>query len=705
MFGPRGFFIFFITLFLGAQLQAGDEKASWDPTELKLKTCYENRPFTMAGSVTRIIAHPDNKRVLSSSRDGSVRVWNIETGEEISRYEDASGAVWGLAILPDGKRAMSGSGKASTLWEIETGKIIREFKSTDSVYDIALRPGTTQFAAAEGDKLIGLWDYETGKKLQTLKGHKKSIYTLRFHAKNQLVSGEASTGSILLWDFPEDTSKPPVSEIYRVGRGDVYSIAPHPSEALSAVCFEDEILRVIDGKGVAKWSLQHIDDPKTAAWAKDGKRLLSISDEKRVRLWQEEKEVWNRKLPNGSTWAVAWAADEKAVFASVGNQLLKLDPETGKVIPFSKDKPLRGPVDPTDLIYSKTKPNQLLIPNEGGLHRFDIALGKYDQIQFEDTEIEVMAISPSQNRIAISDEDNMVRILDVAGGREVAQCPTEQFGGADSVCFLSEDQLALTAGSLRIYTFQTGDEEPTVLAELDENSHDSIVGLVSMAHGLKLLTEVYNFNDESNGLVIRNASNGAELQRIELGEESSFIQINPSDGQSIIAYVDGTLSYWPAPKAEKNLAAEDIDSLISQLGADSVRQRKAAVTGLIHGGMLAVEKLQEALKVDDPEVRFRAEQAISKLAKLGKITADPITIAFPNGCNDICFHPDGVHWFAVSGGGIKTVVKVGKIQDDKMTILHELDDGHGAAKVQCDATGKNIYVINLDGSLSHWAMP
>lgn len=81
------------------------------------------------GHVTGCAFSPDGRRIVSASKDKTLKLWDAQTGAELATLAGHTDEVTGCAFSPDGGRIVSAANdKTLRLWDVQTGSQIWEFE-------------------------------------------------------------------------------------------------------------------------------------------------------------------------------------------------------------------------------------------------------------------------------------------------------------------------------------------------------------------------------------------------------------------------------------------------------------------------------------------------------------------------------------------------------------------------------------------------
>ena len=110
-------------------------------------------------AVLSLTVTADSRRLVSASADYRPRVWDLDIGEELQVLWGHSSAVVGVAITPDDKHALTGSIDGTIrLWELSSGAALADLRwHTAGLNSIALTPDGSRLVTASDDGLARVW--------------------------------------------------------------------------------------------------------------------------------------------------------------------------------------------------------------------------------------------------------------------------------------------------------------------------------------------------------------------------------------------------------------------------------------------------------------------------------------------------------------------------------------------------------------------
>jgi WD40 repeat protein len=272
---------------------------------MKLKVRHE---VEIGSAVYKVAVTADSKSVATGSEDGTVRLFDLASGELIRTYDGHTAGVYGVTFTPDQTKLVTGSwDHDARVWDVESGECIyvlggrRGHKSW--IFDTAT--DGEMVLTASSDSTLKKWDLATGKYKETWKGHGSYIFQIKLTPNMKKLVSCSRDWTVIVWDV--ETGEP---EVYcKDGhKNDIFTVAVSPDGKYAASGSSDMNVCLWDisrGELVKKlFPKEEIDQHTVNAvtFSNDGKFILVGSRNNTIQVWDHAKEELVDVFERHHTW-------------------------------------------------------------------------------------------------------------------------------------------------------------------------------------------------------------------------------------------------------------------------------------------------------------------------------------------------------------------------------------------------------------------
>jgi len=176
------------------------------------------QPRRAAHCVRQLIGHADEiyaltftqhgHRLVSSCGDGTIRIWDVQSGVPLHHLTGHTAPVTSLTISPDDSTLASSSFDSTIrLWDLATGACLYVARGGHIGNNaVAFSPDGQSLAYTGNNFAIYLWQWRTYSHAaplppEPLRGHMSTVYALRFSPATSHLASCSLDGRIRLWDI------------------------------------------------------------------------------------------------------------------------------------------------------------------------------------------------------------------------------------------------------------------------------------------------------------------------------------------------------------------------------------------------------------------------------------------------------------------------------------------------------------------------
>jgi len=169
--------------------------------------------------VKDVAFNSDSSVIASASYDGTARLWDRRTGNQIRELKGHLGQVLTVAISPDDKLLATGSADHTiNVWDIGTGQFIRSLIGhDDAVRSIKFMPDGDQIVSGSTDKTIRIWNVTSGVQTQCFADNPNMILHVAVSPDGTRIHALGVDGSETSWDVESATTVDAGTEAIQFG--------------------------------------------------------------------------------------------------------------------------------------------------------------------------------------------------------------------------------------------------------------------------------------------------------------------------------------------------------------------------------------------------------------------------------------------------------------------------------------------------------
>ena len=486
--------------------------------------------------VKSAIFSSNDEKILSASRDGTAKLWNVKTGKEIRTFSGHTASVMSAQFSPDEKYVVTASGDSTIkIWNTLDGKEIRTLKGhKGSVYNAQYSKDGKRIISCSMDNTIKIWNAQTGDTIKTLIGHSMGVQFLGLSHNGKLLASASRDRTIKIWDLQTGAEIRTMSGHYDWVNSVVFS----PNDSLVISAADDNIIKIWDLYPNERNGYIYIKSSSfanSACYSPNGKLLaIACGDSVKIHNIKTGVEIGNY-THSGEVKSVCFSSNGKLVVSGSFSAVKVWDISAKKIIKSLDYEGIgRASISPDGKYIVSA---QGLVWNLETGDTIGVLRGHRSHTYSEE-------FSSDGKMIVTASHDRTIRIWDVATRKELncLRGHTNQVLYASFSPDMKQIVSACSDGQIKQWNAQTGEE----IRSLD--GHRDMVECVSFSSDNKTIVSA-----SWDGTVkIWDAATGCLLKTLQ-GHKGilTSAMFSPDRKQIVSTSQDGTVRIWNFPPIQQ----------------------------------------------------------------------------------------------------------------------------------------------------------
>jgi len=408
--------------------------------------------------VTSIAYSPNGDRIVSGSKDCTVRVWDVSTGDCLYIFTGHTASVYSVSYSPQGNVVASrGGDRIIRLWGLEDADHRSISYESGLIEDMAFSPKGDSVAFGSKDRNVRIWNVAPVECRSILIGHAHVIVTIAYSAQGDLLVSMDFNNVVRVWEVETGACR----HIMQRDDGAGYILSPKGNQVAFYKMWGENNIELWDtATGLCVHRLPgHKLGIYSVAYSPQGDQLVSGGEGMTVRLWDVETGEC-RQVMTGHTGGVG-----KVLFSPKGDYIASASSdktvrlwsvESGSSRKISKHH--GGGV--MDLKYSPKRNQVASCSSDSTIQLWDAATGVHSRtLTGHRGCVNTISYSPQEDQLVSCSLDNTVRLWDVESGACLHTLTGFTNGACDVTFSPRGDQIASAgvANDVFLWNVKTGE--------------------------------------------------------------------------------------------------------------------------------------------------------------------------------------------------------------------------------------------------------
>ena len=285
--------------------------------------CSHRQFESKSNRVKGIAFHPKLPLLAASLHNGSIQLWNYQTGTIYDRLEDHEGPVRGICFHPTQPLLVSGGDDYKVkVWNHKTCKVLFTLHGhLDYVRTVYFHHEHPWILSASDDQTIRIWNWQSRTCVAVLTGHSHYVMCAQFHPYEDLIVSASMDQTVRVWDISglrqRSLTAQPMSleeQIARANSGQVdlfgnmdvvakYVLEGHdrgvnwasfhPALPVIVSASDDRVVKLWRMSETKAWEVDtcrgHYNNVSAALFHPHAELILSCAEDKTIRVWDMGK--------------------------------------------------------------------------------------------------------------------------------------------------------------------------------------------------------------------------------------------------------------------------------------------------------------------------------------------------------------------------------------------------------------------------------